>query len=107
MMQSSKCDDVIRTDFSGAPVRGKKGGFSTGPQEQLAFQGIGMTRFNREISLIRSDYSPVSMNRKFMNENEEDIFAGSTTFKRMHDDLAMRGLNVTYKMRKIITDRKR
>ena len=107
MMQSSKCDDIIRTDFSGAPIRGRKGGFSTGPQEQLALIGIGMNRFNREISLIRSDYSSVVLNPKIKcdNGNDDDddddqIFAGSTTFKRMHDDLNMRGLNVTYKIRK-------
>ena len=101
MMQSSKCDDIIRTDFSGAPIRGRKGGFSTGPQEQLTLIGMGMTRFNREISLIRSDYSSVTLNPKCNNNDDDDeIFAASTTFKRMHDDLNMRGLNVTYKIRK-------
>ena len=100
MMQSSKCDDnIIRTEFSGTPIRGKRGGFSTGPQEQLALTGMGMTRFNREVSLLRSDYCTVSMKSK-EGQNEE-IFGGSTTFKRMHDDLDMRGLNVTYKIKKL------
>ena len=100
MMQSSKCDDnIIRTEFSGAPVRGKKGGFSTGPQEQLALQGMGMTRFVREVSLLRSDYCNVPLKRE--EEEEEEIFGGSSTFRRMHDDLDMRGLNVTYKVRKL------
>ena len=101
MRQSSKCDDnIICTEFSGAPVRGKKGGFSTGPQEQLALQGMGMTRLVREVSLLRSDYCNVSMKSK-RKEEEEEIYGGSTTFKRMHDDLDMRGLNVTYKVKKL------
>ena len=105
MMQSSKCDDsIIRTEFSGAPVRGKKGEFSTGPQEQLALQGMGMTRLVREVSLLRSDYCNVLMKTKRKEEEEEEeeeICGGSTTFKRMHDDLDMRGLNVTYKVKKL------
>lgn len=100
MMQSSKCDDnIIRTEFSGAPIRGKKGGFSTGPQEQLALTGMGMTRFVREVSLLRSDYCTIPM--KSQEKEEEAIFGGSTTLKRMHDDLDMRGLDVTYKIKKL------
>ena len=103
MMQSSKCDDnIVRTEFSGAPIRGKKGGFSTGPQEQLTLQGMGMTRFVREVSLLRSDYCTVPLKSiREEDEEEEEIFGGSSTFKRMHDDLDMRGLNVTYKVKKL------
>ena len=101
MMQSSKCDDcIIRTEFSGAPVRGKRGGFSTGPQEQLALAGMGMSRLIREVSLIRSDYCNVVMKNKD-DDDEDEIYYGSTTFKRMHDDLDMRSLNVTYKVKKL------
>ena len=99
-MQSSKCDDnIVRTEFSGTPIRGKKGGFSTRPQEQLTLQGMGMMRFVREVSLLRSDYCNVPL--KSIQEEEEEIFGGSSTFKRMHDDLDMRGLNVTYKVKKL------
>ena len=103
MMQSSKCDKkIIRTDFSGAPIRGKKGGFSTGPQEQLTLSGLGMTRLCREVSLFRSDYCNVILKPKNKEEEEEEeVFAASTTFRRMHDDLDMRDLNVTYKVRKL------
>ena len=104
MMQSSKCDkNITRTEFSGTPIRGKKGGFSTGPQEQSTLIGLGMTRFGREVSLIRSDYCNVLMKPKKKKNEEEEIFGGSTTFKRMHDDLDMRDLNVTYKVKKLYT----
>ena len=102
MMQSSRSEDILRTDFSGTPVRGKKGGFSTGPQEQLAFNGMGMTRFNQEISLFRSDFNTINL---YHSDNgittTKETIGGSTTFKRMNDDLEMRNLNVTYKIKKL------
>ena len=96
MMQSSKCEDIIRTEFTGTPVRGKRGGFGTGPQEHLALVGMGMERFISEISLLRSDYREVEM-FDVSNTNTE-ILGASSTFMRMNDDLNMQNLNTTYKV---------
>ena len=87
MMQSSKCDDnIVRTEFSGTPVRGKKGGFSTGPQEQLALVGMGMSRFVREVNLIRSDYCNVPMRKMKSEEIKEEEKIKVETGRKNDDD---------------------
>ena len=108
-MHSSKCDEIIRTEFSGAPIRGKRGGFSTGPQEHLALVGMGMERFNSEITHLRSDFCGVEMEpiitaADYRNKNDDngscEIVGASSTFKRINDDLNLRELNVVYKATK-------
>lgn len=110
MMHSSKGDEIIRTDFSGAPVRGKKGGFSTGPQEHLALAGMGMERFNAEISHMRSDFCgvevyPVEGSKKRNYDGE--ILGASSTFMRINDDINLRNKNVIYDITKHVDVRQK
>ena len=118
MMHSSKGDDIIRTDFSGAPVRGKKGGFSTGPQEHLTLAGMGMERFNAEICHMRSDFCGVELYPVAMEEEEEEeegcskrkhseILGASSTFMRINDDINLRNKNVTYEITRHVNVRKK
>ena len=93
MMHSSKCDEIVRTDFSGAPVRGKKGGFSTGPQEHLALAGMGMERFNAEISHMRSDFCGVELHNP---EEKSEIIGASSTFMRINDDIELRNKRIRF-----------
>ena len=107
MMHSSKGDEIIRTDFSGAPVRGKKGGFSTGPQEHLAFAGMGMERFNAEISHMRSDFCGVKLYPVDAKKRKCEILGASSTFMRINDDINLRNKNVTFELTKHVDVRQK
>ena len=107
MMHSSKCDEIVRTDFSGAPVRGKRGGFSTGPQEHLAMAGMGMERFNTEISHIRSDFCGVEVHPSSSSTNTSEILGASSTFMRINDDINLRSKRVAYEITRHNTVKKK
>ena len=103
MCQSSKSDEIIRTEFSGTPVRGRKGGgLSIGPQESLALCGIGSERFSCEITQMRSDYTGVQVDP--VNENEQsEILGVSSTCARVIDDLNLGKNNFLFKVTKHVT----
>jgi len=107
MMHSSTCDEVIRTDFSGTPIRGKMGGFSFGPQEQLSLTAMGAERLNSEITQLRSDFcgievDPVTANLEDDEDDKEqeeattEFLSGSTTFKRIIDDFNLLKSNLSF-----------
>lgn len=93
MMQSSHPDEIKRTEFSGAPIRGKKGGFATGLQEQMAFSGMGASRFNVEVSQIRSETCTLPIYNK-KRKRKIEIISSSNTFKRSVDELIQSNLDV-------------
>ena len=96
----SKSNSVLRTEFTGTPVKGKGGGFSIGPQEQLSLSGIGAETFKYEITQLRSDYTPVTMHATAAGEVVEEevavVIPGSHTFLRGNDELNLRDLDVSY-----------
>ena len=102
MCQSSKPDEIIRTEFSGTPIRGRKGGLSFGPQETLALSGIGCERLSCEISHMRSDFTGVEVNPVCDNE-ESEILGISSTCARVIDDLNLGKNNFLFKVTKHVT----
>ena len=96
----SKSNSVLRSEFTGTPVKGKGGGFSIGPQEQLSLSGIGAEAFKYEITQLRSDYTPVTMHTAANGGIEDEVVPGSQTFLRGNDELNLRGLDVTYDLEK-------
>ena len=69
MMQASHPNDVTVADFTGTPVKGKRGGFATGPQEQMTLVGLGAERLNMEISQFRSEFGVMDISN---NNNNND-----------------------------------
>ena len=110
MMQCSHPDEIIRTEFSGAPIKGKRGGFATGPQEQMTLVGLGAERLNLEISQLRSDVMNIPVfskkkNDKEKEEEEEDdddtaIIHGSKTLKRVFDEFNQYDIDFSLKIAK-------
>ena len=90
-------EDVIKTEFTKTPVRGKKGGFSTGPQEHLSLSAMGVENFKYDITHFRSD----STNVKVSGDGDDQIIPGSSTFLRGNDDLNIRNLDVSYELDKL------
>ena len=88
-------DNVVKTEFTGTPVRGKRGGFSTGPQEHLSLSAMGVENFKYDITHLRSDFTHVVM-RNQNDPNREEIVPASSTFLRGNDDFNMRELGVSY-----------
>ena len=97
MMQCSHPDEIIRTEFTGAPTRGKKGGLATGLQEQMAFSGMGLARFNMEISQIRSETCILPIKD---NNNKREFIASSNTFKRIYDEFIQSNIDVGFNITK-------
>lgn len=103
MMQCSHPDDIIRTEFSGAPVKGKRGGFATGPQEQITLVGLGAERLNSEISQFRSDSLKIPIHSRIINENgdkDQVVIQGSKTLKRVFDEFNQYNIDFSVKVDK-------
>ena len=104
MMQASHPNDVIITDFTGTPIKGKKGGFSTGPQEQMTIIGLGAERLNFEISQFRSEFGSMAIttcNEKEEEEEEEAvIIPASKTLQRAMDEIRQYNIKFGVKIRK-------
>ena len=89
-------DDVVKTEFTGTPVRGKRGGFSTGPQEHLSLSAMGVENFKYDITHLRSDFTHVPMEKENDPNQREEIIPASSTFLRGNDDFNMRELDASY-----------
>ena len=97
MMQASHPNDVAIADFTGTPIKGKKGGFATGPQEQMTLVGLGAERFNFEISQFRSEFGTMDVVPNDDDEKDDDgndekdddtiVVPASKTLKRTLDEL--------------------
>ena len=121
----SKPGHITKTEFTETPIRGKKGGFSTGPQEHLSLVGMGMTYFPYELTQLRSDPANVCLVRtsgcrgnkkrpitdclEHEEEEEEDgnerdveVISASHTFLRGNDELNQR-LDVSYEIDTLCT----
>ena len=91
MMQASHPNDVTVADFTGTPVKGKRGGFATGPQEQMTLVGLGAERLNMEISQFRSEFGVMNISdndKNYKNSNNDDMINDIHTlsFKEENDD---------------------
>ena len=84
MMQASHPDDVTIADFTGTPVKGKRGGFATGPQEQMTLVGLGAERLNMEISQYRSEFGTMTISNN--NNNNDDDNNNNTTSSSFNDN---------------------
>ena len=114
MMQASHPNDVVITDFTGTPVKGKRGGFATGPQEQMTLVGLGAERLNFEISQFRSEFGTMEIFVDNNNNNNDDddndnveVIPGSNTMKRALDEIKQYKHNLGFKLKKCKTMREK
>ncbi|XP_069177114.1 uncharacterized protein [Procambarus clarkii] len=88
-MHTSRADEVVFSELTGAPVRGRRGGFSTGPMELVSFRSIGAARIHTELTQIRSDMKHIELEtiqnnetETEKNENESGVICGSKYLQR-------------------------
>lgn len=98
MMQASHPNDIITNEYTGTPIKGRKGGFSTGPQEQTALVGLGAERLNFEISQYRSEFGLMAVNNN--STNDPVVVPASKTMRRTLDELQQYEIDLSLKVRR-------
>ncbi|XP_069182157.1 uncharacterized protein [Procambarus clarkii] len=71
-MHTSRADEVVFSELTGAPVRGRRGGLSTGPMELVSFRSIGAARIHTELTQIRSDMKHIELETIQNNETNRN-----------------------------------